>query len=269
MCGRSWHEVARARVGAVAVDVANESEVVSAVISWAAAGRGGALFTPNMTIARMCAEDQRLQEIFNSADILVCDGMPLIWAGRLAGTKIPERVTGSSLIWSISEAAARSNLGIYLLGGEAGHADLASTQLTSRIPELEVTGTHSPPFGFERVPGTIDHMIELLRDAGPAVVFVGLGAPKQEQLIQNLKGNLPQMWFIACGAAIAMAAGARRRAPRWMQRMGLEWLHRLSLEPRRLAPRYLADARYGLELIAWAVGARLLRVRDDARQGLR
>ena len=150
-------------------------------------------------------------------------------------------MAGASLIFSLSEAAAASGKSVYLLGGEPGVPARAAAALGRRYPGLLVAGVHSPPFGFEREPGEVEAIAARLARAKPDIVFVGLGFPKQERLIAAVAPGLPGAWFIGCGAAIPFAAGTLPRAPHWMQRLGLEWVHRLASEPRRLFRRYLTD----------------------------
>ena len=114
-----------------------------------------------------------------------------------------------------------------------------------------MTGTFSPPWGFESDSDQTAAIGERLTIADPDVVFVGLGCPKQERLIATLAPSLPSVWWICCGAALAFAAGEMQRAPAWMQTSGLEWVHRMAAEPRRLSRRYLVDdAPYALRLLA-------------------
>ncbi len=183
----------------------------------------------------------RCAELVDRADVVVADGAPLRWLARLGGTPVPERVTGSSLIFSLSEACAREGRSIYLLGGATGVPDLAGAALRRRYPQLTVAGADSPPMGFDSRPDELSRVVADVLAAKPDVVFVGLGFPRQERLIELLLPELPRTWLVGCGAAIAMAAGQVRRAPRWMQASGLEWLFRLALEPGRLWGRYLRD----------------------------
>jgi len=148
--------------------------------------------------------------------------MPLLWAARLRGEPLVERVAGASLIFSLTEAAARHGRSIYLLGGKPGVPDRAGERLRRRYPGLVVAGTDSPPYGFETTSAGVETVRRRLVAAAPDIVYVGLGFPKQERLIAQLAPSFPATWFVACGAAIPIAAGVSRRAPRWMQRSGLE-----------------------------------------------
>jgi N-acetylglucosaminyldiphosphoundecaprenol N-acetyl-beta-D-mannosaminyltransferase len=184
--------------------------------------------------------------------------MPLVWASRLAGTPLPERVTGASLIWSLTEAAGAAGRSVYLLGGAAGVPQRAARAL-SEIGGI-IAGAYSPPMGFDRQPDGYEEVRRRLIEAGPEIVFCGFGFPKQEHLIASLRDSLPGTWFIGCGAAVAFAAGDVPRAPEWMQRHGVEWCYRLVAEPRRLARRYLVDdLPYAVRLLT---GVLLERVRE-------
>lgn len=226
------------RVGAVRISPLRESEVVQCVENgW---DRGGWIVTANVDIVRATTRHPELAALVGQADLVVADGMPVVWAAKLSSGATLERVTGASLVFSLAEAAARAGRSVYLLGGDPGVPEAAATALSERFPGLRIAGTDAPPFGFERSPelaGVTGRIVE----AKPDLVLVGLGFPKQEELIRALRPELPSAWYLGCGAGIPMAAGQFRRAPEVVQRLGAEWLHRLALEPRRLARRYLHD----------------------------
>ncbi|MER6576280.1 WecB/TagA/CpsF family glycosyltransferase [Nonomuraea sp. NPDC001023] len=258
--GRRGRAAERVRVGGVGVDVVTEADVVRWMAAEAAAGRGGRIVTPNVDICRAVARDPALQELVGSAEIVVADGMPLVWAARLLGTPLPERVTGADLIWSLSEVAAARNWPVYLLGGPPGVAELAADELRSCRPGLKVAGVHAPPYRFDDTAEGRERVRRRVVAARPRLVFVGLGFPRQDLLIAELREELPQAWFVGCGAAIAFAAGTVRRAPRWMRRAGLEWAFRLMSEPGRLARRYLVDdLPFAVRLLAGCLLTRLRR----------
>lgn len=238
------------------IDRITEGEVVAVVREAIAAGRGGRIITPNVDILRQAQVDQRVREYLDDADLIVADGMPLVWASRLTGTPLPERVAGSSLIWSLSEGLGRDGRSVFVVGGTPGFdgtadgAARAADRLAGRCPGLRIAGSLCPPFEFEKDPEAYGEVCDRIAAAQPDLVFVGLGFPKQEVVVSRLRAYLPDAWFLGCGAAVNFVTGDVDRAPRWMQRSGLEWAHRLGTEPRRLASRYLRhDAPYALRLL--------------------
>ncbi|HEX4813034.1 MAG TPA: WecB/TagA/CpsF family glycosyltransferase [Nonomuraea sp.] len=231
----------RVRVGGVSVDAVTEEQVVRRVAAALEAGRGGRIVTPNVDICRLAAADPALRELVCSADLVVADGMPLVWAARLKGTPLPERVTGADLVWALGELAASRGWPVYLIGGPPGVPRRAADVLACRYPGLRVCGADAPPYGFDATSEGRDAVRRKVVAARPRLVFVGLGFPRQDRLIAELADDLPGAWFLGCGAAIAFAAGTVRRAPEWMRRAGLEWAFRLAGEPGRLARRYLVD----------------------------
>ena len=223
------------------------------IISAAQRGHGGWAATPNVDICRLATRHAALFDLLSSASLMVPDGMPLVWATRLRRDPLPERVTGSSLIFSLTEAAAQHDQSIYLLGGAPGAAEQAAEVLGKRYPGLVVAGTDAPILGVPGQPDDMPAIRDRIAAARPDIVYVGLGFPKQERLVGQLAPEFPDIWFVCCGAAIPFAAGTQRRAPGWMQRRGLEWAYRLSREPRRLLRRYLIeDLPFAAALLIWS-----------------
>ena len=246
------------RLAGLDFDALSHEQVLARIIGDLDDGRGGRVVTPNIDICRRVRKDPAARELVSSSSLVVADGMPLIWATRLLGTPLPERVTGSSLIFTLSEAAAAHGKSIYLLGGEPGVPEQAAVELSARYPGLRVAGTDAPPVGFDRQPAALAAVRDQLEQAQPDIVFVGLGFPKQERIISAFAPALPAAWFVGCGAAIPFAAGALPRAPEWMQQSGLEWAHRLLSEPRRLFRRYLVDdLPFAIRLMARSAASRM------------
>jgi N-acetylglucosaminyldiphosphoundecaprenol N-acetyl-beta-D-mannosaminyltransferase len=166
-------------------------------------------------------------------------------------------VAGSDLVWLLAQRAARDGRSIYLLGGAPGTAEGAAIELTRRCPGLRIAGLSSPrlperPTSKELVP-----IASELREKQPDLVYIALGMPKGEFLIHELRATLPNAWWIGIGISLSFITGAVRRAPQWMQRSGLEWIHRLWQEPSRLARRYLRDdLPFAFRLFALALEAR-------------
>ncbi len=253
----------RVFIRGVAIDVETEASTVDRVMGALDAGRGGLMVTVNLDHVRRCELDPRYRDLVERADLVVADGMPLVWASRVQGTSLPERVAGSNLVWSLCEAAAARGRSVFLLGGDPGAAEQSSRVLEKRFPGLRVCGVLVPERGFENDPERLDEIEAALAGASPDIVFVALGSPKQEYLGELMRDALPSAWFVGCGISLSFVAGRIRRAPGWMQRLGLEWLHRLVQEPSRLAKRYLAD---GLPFAAIVMaGAARERLRGGAQ----
>jgi N-acetylglucosaminyldiphosphoundecaprenol N-acetyl-beta-D-mannosaminyltransferase len=223
------------------IDRVSEAEAVARAVDGLRHGRGGWICPANLDVLRQAVQAPEVHSLVEQADLVVADGMPLLWASRLQGAPLPERVAGSSLVSTLPRAAAGEGARVFLLGGDPGVAAVAGERLARDNPGLDVCGTHCPPYGFERSPAQLAAIEDAVVAAQPDVVFVGLGFPKQERLIVRLRRRLPRAWFVSVGIGLGLLSGHTQRAPRWLQRAGLEWLHRLAHEPRRLARRYLVE----------------------------
>jgi len=234
------------------VDVITTEQTVERVMQ-ACAGEGDPLvvFSCNVDMVVKAHRDPDFGATLSSADILTADGMPIVWMGRLRGHPFPERVAGSELVPRIAAACARAGRSVFLFGAAPGVADAAARRLQADNPGLRVAGTLSPPMGFDRDPLLLEEAVEAVRRASPDVLFVALGAPRQERFIQAQKARLGAKAILGIGGSLDMLAGRVRRAPRFVQRIGAEWLWRLAQEPRRLARRYLVED-LAFFPIAWA-----------------
>ena len=220
--------------------------------------KGGWIVTPNLDIHRRFTSSPESRELILAATHRVADGLPIVWASRLAGTPLPERVPGSDLVLSMPRAAARAGLSVFLLGGNPGVATAAARRLRARCPGLRGVESYCPPFGFEDDPDELERIKAMLLHAGPTLVLVGLGFPKQERLIRALRSELPGTWFVGVGISLSFLAEEQPRAPALLQRLGLEWMHRLMHEPRRLFRRYVVQGiPFGIRLLGWALAHRL------------
>lgn len=248
------------RVGDLWFDALTEDQVVETVRAAWAAGRGGSIVPVNIDVARAAARAPELAGLIGRASLVVADGMPLVWAARAKGDRLPERVAGSSLMFPLGAAAAADGKSVYLLGGAEGVPQKAAAALVARSAGLRIAGTCSPEFGFDDTAEGVRRAVGAVVAAAPDLVFVGLGFPRQERLIGLLRQELPGAWFLACGGGIAMTAGVVRRASPVLQRLGFEWMHRLALEPRRLARRYLLeDVPFALALMTQSAAQRFTR----------
>jgi len=227
-------------VAGVQLDDADFAGVVRLVIGHAL--RGGApsyVVTPNAHHVVHFQSDTRFREIYKSAGLVVPDGVPLLWAARLLGQKLNGRVNGTDLFVALCAEAADLGLRVFFLGGRPGAADAAAASLQARHPDLDVCGTYCPAFGFERDAAECAKIVAAINAARPHLLFVGLGAPKQEYWMHANRDVLSVPMSLGIGVSFEFVGGLVERAPRWMQTTGLEWLFRLLVEPRRLWRRYL------------------------------
>jgi len=198
-----------------------------------------------------------LRHLYQEADLCVADGTPVIWASRIVGRPLPERVTGSDLFPALCARAAEENLSVFFLGGSPGAAEAAAEVLKRKHPALRVAGTYCPPFGFEKDAAKCARSVELVHKARPDILFVGLGSPKQEEWIAKHRDRCGAKLSVGIGISFSFVAGHVKRAPRWLQRLGLEWFHRLIQEPGRLWKRYLWTD-LGFLFLVFAAGIRRL-----------
>ncbi|MFI4860273.1 MAG: WecB/TagA/CpsF family glycosyltransferase [Phycisphaerales bacterium JB063] len=230
---------ARIDVGGVRFDPLTLSQTIEHIADAAQAGRGGWVITANLDHARRARVDDEYRDMLGEAELVVADGAPIIWASRVQGAALPERVAGSSMVEPLAAVAAERGLSIYLMGGTPGTAKEAGDLLASRYPGLRIAGVSCPPMGFEKDPAEMAQIRESIGQARPDIVYVALGSPKQERLIRVLRGDFPGVWWLGIGISLSFLTGEVQRAPSYIQRLGLEWCHRLVQEPRRLAKRYL------------------------------
>lgn len=199
------------------------------------------IVTPNVDHIVKLENDTEFQEVYNNADLILTDGMPLIWISKLKKTPIKEKVSGSDLFPEVCKVAAEKRYKVFLLGAAEGVAKKAAENLIIKYRGLEIVGTYSPSYGFENKPAEVEEIIKMINQAAPDILAVGLGAPKQEKFIYKYKNHLNVPVSLAIGASIDFEAGNITRAPKWMQEVGLEWFYRLCKEPKRMFKRYLID----------------------------
>lgn len=200
--------------------------------------------TPNLDHAVQLQSNATLKDAYGSASLVVADGWPLVTASRCFSEPLPERVAGSDLVPGLFRHLHESKAGgtVYLLGAAPGVADLAAQRIRRQWDRIEIVGTYSPPFGFENDPEESKKIIEDINRCSPDVLVVGFGAPKQELWLKRFHTDLSVGVAIAAGGTIDFLAGRQTRAPAWVQKLRMEWSHRLLTNPKRLAGRYLRNA---------------------------
>lgn len=197
--------------------------------------------TPNVDHIVRLEKDEELQKIYKNASLILTDGKPLIWISKWYKTPIKEKISGSDLFPRVCQLAANKNYTMYLLGAAEGVADTAAKNLMKKYPGLNIVGTYSPPFGFEKSKQEMNKIKTQIQDVHPDILIVGLGCPKQEKFMYYHCKELGVPISFGLGASIDFEAGNIKRAPKWMSNHGLEWLYRFSKEPKRLFKRYFVD----------------------------
>ncbi|MDY2632078.1 WecB/TagA/CpsF family glycosyltransferase [Clostridium sp.] len=197
--------------------------------------------TPNVDHIVKLENDSEFLEVYNNADLVLTDGMPLVWISKFLKTPIKEKVSGSDLFPKVCKLADEKGYSIFLLGAAEGIAIKAAENLKNKYKNLNIVGTFSPSYGFEKSKSEIEEIIKKVNEAKPDILAVGLGAPKQEKFIYKYKNKLNVPISLAIGASIDFEAGNIERAPKWMQKSGLEWFYRFLKEPKRMFKRYFID----------------------------
>ena len=248
----------RRRVGiaGVPVDVVDMPTALSTIRGAAGSGRLFHVSTVNLDFVVRAQRDPEVRRIFDRTDLNLADGAPVVWLGRLVGADMPERVAGADLVPALMREMAQTGGRVFLLGGENGVAAAAGRRLAELNPGLTIAGTYEPPRApVEQMDNA--EILSRIAESGADVLLVALGHPKQERWIDLHRTQLPVSVAIGVGCVLDLIAGRSRRAPRWMQAIGLEWAYRLGQEPRRLLTRYLTDAAWLLPLTAAAVRSRV------------
>jgi N-acetylglucosaminyldiphosphoundecaprenol N-acetyl-beta-D-mannosaminyltransferase len=220
------------------VDAVNPPSALQEIEAWLAGGARGYVCVSNVHAVMEALRDEGFRRVYNQAGLIVPDGMPLVWVGRLRGHAGVRRVYGPDLMLQLCERLARLGRSAFFYGGSPGVAAELAERLRGRFPGLSSAGSYAPPFR-ELSRGEEEDVVRLLNDAGPDVIFVGLGCPRQEKWMAALRERLRAPVLVGVGAAFDFHTGRVPQAPRWMQSAGLEWLFRLAQEPSRLWRRYL------------------------------
>jgi N-acetylglucosaminyldiphosphoundecaprenol N-acetyl-beta-D-mannosaminyltransferase len=246
----------RIDLGPVPVDAVTRGQALDRIGSLIASGEGGAVFTPNVDHVVLADENPRFRSAYGRVSLSLADGMPLVWTSRMLGTPVPERVAGSDLVVPLLERAAERGWRVYFLGGGPGVAELARDRVVEKLPALRIVGTDAPRVDVDEPPERRAAVTGRIVAAAPDIVLVGLGAPKQEIWIDQVREALRPAVLLGVGASLDFLAGTIPRAPGWMARSGLEWLYRLGREPRRLWRRYLVRDPKFLVIVGGMVRAR-------------
>lgn len=197
--------------------------------------------TPNVDHIVQLEKDEELQQVYKNASLILTDGKPLIWISKWYKTPIKEKISGSDLFPRVCALAAKKGYTMYLLGAAEGVAAKAAKNLMKKYEGLNIVGTYSPPFGFEKDSEELKKIKNMVKEKHPDILIVGLGCPKQEKFMYHHCKELEVPISFGLGASIDFEAGNIKRAPKWMSDHGLEWLYRITQDPKRLAKRYLIN----------------------------
>jgi N-acetylglucosaminyldiphosphoundecaprenol N-acetyl-beta-D-mannosaminyltransferase len=230
----------RVDVLGVHISAINMTMAVDAVSSWVETGDRQYVCVTGVHGVMESQKDQDLIAIHNGAGLTTPDGMPMVWAGRVAGARWMERVYGPDMMLAVLEVAETRGWSSFFYGGGPEVPDKLVKRLKAKFPDMRVAGMHSPPFR-SLTPEEIADTATMINASGATLVWVGLSTPKQERWMAELRQRLHAPVLFGVGAAFDFHAGRVPQAPRWMQRTGLEWLFRLAMEPRRLWKRYLTN----------------------------
>ena len=245
----------RINVLGVAVSAINMDQALDEIAEWVATCERSYVCVCNVHGVMDCQRFDDLRQIFNSAGLVTPDGMPLVWLGR-ANYPHVSRVYGPDLMLAEFARSLSTGHRHYLYGGMNGTGDRLAAAMRTRFPGIKIVGVLEPPFA------PLDDLVSketaaVINAAGPDVVWVGIGLPKQERWVASMRPLLDAPVLIPVGAAFDFHSGAVRQAPRWMRRSGLEWLFRLVTDPRRLWRRYLIDNPW----FVWALALQRLGLR--------
>ncbi len=249
-------------VDGIPINLLSMPHAVRSIVDSATHGRGFCVFTLNLDHCAKLKSDRAFQRAYKRASFVTADGFPIVLLGRLTGTPV-QRTTGADLVEPVCREAARHRLPVFLFGPNAHVLRQTQIRLRERVGALHVVGTHSPGPNFDPQSIDADVAIERIRQSGARICLMAIGAPRQEIFAARCLDQLPGVGFICVGAALDFIAGTQARAPKFFQDYGMEWLWRLSTNPRRLSLRYLRCAatvpRLAAQALPQAISTRMGR----------
>lgn len=231
----------RLRLMNIEIDNLTMDETLDAIDSLIKEDNCSYVITPNVDHIVQLERDEELKRVYENASLILTDGKPLIWISNWYKTPIKEKISGSDLFPRVCDLAAKKGYTMYLLGAAEGVAAKAANNLMNKYKGLNIVGAYSPPFGFEKDKAELKKIESQIQDVHPDILIVGLGCPKQEKYMYHHCKELGVPISFGLGASIDFEAGNIKRAPKWMSEHGLEWLYRITQDPKRLAKRYLVD----------------------------
>lgn len=230
----------RLRLGEVPIDVVTFGAALARIEELVAARKGGYVVTPNIDHVVLADANPAFKDSYANASLSLVDGQPLVWASRLVGQQLPEKISGADLIHPLMEVAARKKWRVYFMGAGPGVAEKAAEIVRAKYG-TDVVGCDSPKVSVEPHAAENAAALEKIAKAAPDIILVALGAPKQEIWMHRCASQYAPAVAFGIGAGLDFIAGTVKRAPQWMSRNGLEWAYRLTREPKRMWRRYLVN----------------------------
>lgn len=231
------------------IDNLTMEEALSAIDELIKEEKNAYVVTPNVDHIVQLEAGGELNEVYKNANLILTDGKPIIWIAKWYGTPIKEKISGSDLFPRLCNMASKKGYTMFFLGAAEGVAAKAAENLMKRFPGLQVVGTYSPPYGFEKNTDEMKKIEKMIKSVKPHILIVGLGCPKQEKFIFHNKEKLGVPISLGLGASLDFEAGHIKRCPKWMADVGLEWLFRITQDPKRLIKRYFIDDIKILKLV--------------------
>ena len=231
----------RIKFMSIEIDNLTMDEAIQSIDELVIKNKNSFVVTPNVDHLVQLEHGGKLCEVYKNADLILTDGKPLIWISKWYGTPIKEKISGSDLFPKICKMSAERGYRMFFLGAAEGVASKAAKNLQRKYPGLQIAGTYSPKFNFEKDKCEVNKIIKIIQKSKPHILIVGLGCPKQELFIFNNKEKLGVPVSLGLGASLDFEAGNVKRAPKWMADHGPAWLYRIFQDPKRLARRYLLE----------------------------
>jgi N-acetylglucosaminyldiphosphoundecaprenol N-acetyl-beta-D-mannosaminyltransferase len=246
-------ELLRQNILGVHISAINMEQAVDTITDWIIRDQKKYIcVTPAHSIME-CHNRPALKSIFNSSGLTTPDGMIIVWLLKAMGHRHVNRVYGPDLLLEVCKYSVHLGWSHYFYGGGPGVADKLSQKLYEQFPGLQISGCYSPPF-YPLTKSEDEKIIHKLNESNADIIWIGLGSPKQEEWIAKHRSLLSSPVLVGVGAAFDFLSGVKPQAPRWVQRNGLEWLYRLSKEPRRLWRRYIEYPKFLGLVIAQSLG---------------
>ena len=223
------------------VNSVNMEETIDAIEKMISDRKKSYIVPINVDVVMQIENDPKLKEIVDKADLVLVDGQPLVWIARWHKKPVKAKISGSDLIPELCKVAAKRGYSIFIIGGADGVAEIAKTNLEKQFIGIQIVGTYAPPFGFEKDDNELEKINLMINQKKPDILIACLGCPKQEKWIYDNYQKYNANVSICAGATVDFLVGNVKRAPKWMSNHGLEWLFRVTQDPKRLIKRYFID----------------------------